>query len=263
MNSILVNYPVTPELTMNLAAQYVALANGVIGMLICLIIGWRMSVKYKTPLPFLFPIAGACDVVLEPVICFLGHAVHAQIGQITLFETNTRPIPVHVALLYGVYYGPVWLFLFHRFMTTGLSNAFLWKTFVVLFVFAQLFEIAPVNYGLWYHYGYQPFRFGDQGEPLFFPVVNLVPAYLGFLLIINYRHLLSGWRALFIIPLTQAGAYMGHLGAGFPYYNVINSSASPAMIQLACVASILLALAFIAAINQSLSAASSIASPAA
>ena len=252
MNTMSVSFAVAPQLTMNPLAQNVALASGAIGMLICLIIGWRMSLKYKTPLPFLFPIAGACDVVLEPVICFLGHAVHAQVGQIMLFETNQRPIPVHVALLYGVYYGPVWLFLFHRFMTAGLSNAFLWKTFAVLFVFAQLFEIAPVNYGLWYHYGYHPFRFGEQGEPLFFPVVNLVPAFLGFLLIIKYRHLLAGWKSLLIIPLTQAAAYMGHLGAGFPYYNVINSSASETMVQWACIASVLLALAFIAAINQAL-----------
>ena len=212
MNTMSVSFAVAPQLTMNPLAQNVALASGAIGMLICLIIGWRMSLKHKTPLPFLFPIAGACDVVLEPVICFL----------------------------------------FHRFMTAGLSNAFLWRTFAVLFVFAQLFEIAPVNYGLWYHYGYHPFRFGEQGEPLFFPVVNLVPAFLGFLLIIKYRHLLAGWKSLLIIPLTQAAAYMGHLGAGFPYYNVINSSVSETMVQWACIASVLLALAFIAAINQAL-----------
>lgn len=254
MNSMQVNFPVAPVEVMPAEIQNIALVVGSVGTAMCFALGVRLSLKYKTPLPLFFPIAGFFVTLLEPVICFLGHALHPQIGQITLFETSARPIPVHVALLYTIYYAPMWFILFQRLMTKGLDNRYLWKSFLFLFVFAEAFEFFPIRYGLWSFYGNHAWQLGEAGLPLFFPVVNLIPAYLGFALMLKYRQLLTGYKVILVIPLTQVAAYMAHFGAGFPYYNVLNSTAADSMlmVQLACVASIVLALCFVALINRSL-----------
>ena len=256
MNTLQVNYPVAPETVMDPVAQSWAIGIGVVGLVISLIIGGRMSVKYNTVLPLLFPIAGFFCSILEPIVCILGHCVHAVSGQLTLFETNGRPIPLHLSLAYALYFGPVWMALFKRAVDHGLTNNFLWKAYAGTAVFAVLFEILPVQYGLWMYYDRQALWLWKGTVPLFWAFCNPVNMWVSFALILKYRHLLTGVRSLLLIPLTQVGVYMGAMGAGFPYFNAANSTASQAMIELSGIASVLLGLGIVAACNQSLVASS-------
>ena len=252
MYSMEVNYPVAPSTVMDPVAQNWALGIGIVGFIVCLIVGARMAIKYKTPLPLLFPIAGFCNSILEPVVCILGHCVHSVSGQMTLFETNARPIPIHLSLCYALYFGPVYMVLFQRAVTHGLTRSYLWKAYFGAAIFAVLFEIAPVQFGLWSYYDKQALWVWKGTVPLFWVLCNPVNMWVSFALILKYRHLLTGFKSLLIIPLAQVGVYMGAMGAGFPFFNATNSSASQMMVEAAGLMSVALAFAMIGACNQSL-----------
>ncbi len=256
MYTMEVNYPVAPPTVMEPVAQNWALGIGIAGFVISMLLGARMSMKYKTLLPVLFPVAGFCASILEPVVCILGHCIHSVAGQMTLFETNARPIPIHLSLAYALYFGPVWMVLFQRAITHGLTKSYLWKAYAGTVVFAVLFEIAPVQFGLWGYYDKQALWVFKGTVPLFWAFCNPVNMWVSFTLIMKYRHLLTGIRSLLIIPLTQAGVYMGAMGAGFPYFNAANSTASQLQIELAGLMSVALAFAFIGACNKILAGAS-------
>jgi hypothetical protein len=238
LNTIDLNYPVPPPTVMDPTAQAVMIWSGCIVVTILLIIAVRMGIKYKTWLPVLFLVAGACNELLEPMVCHLGHCTHAVAGQWTLFETCGRPMPVYIPLAYAIYFGLIWLILYPRYLAGSFTKSFLWKFYVINCLGAFAFEILPLKYGLWVYYDHQAFWFWKTNVPLFWAMVNPVCVLVGFTLICKYHHLMRGWKQLMVIPLSMSGAFMGHFGAGFPYYSAANSAASSLIIDLSGLLSI-------------------------
>ena len=49
---------------------------------------------------------------------------------------------------------------------------------------------------------------------------------------------LRGIKQALVLVLAPMGAFMGHLGAGFPFYNAINADVSPLVMNLSALFSI-------------------------
>lgn len=245
MNTIKVNFPVPPvDAVMPAAAQDMMLWSGAILAVICFAIALRMSVKYKTLLPVLFPIAGFCTVVMEPLADVMVHCYHPPVGQITLYMTSNVALPVHTGLIYISYFGAVYLALFSRIVNDSFTSAYLWKAYFVICVLAYLFEIYPVSVGLWLYYEPQALWPGKVSLPLWCVFVNATCVFTSLALIKFLYPLLKGWKQLLVIALSPLGAVMGHLGPDFPISSIYNSSASanPLLVQLSGLLSVALAL---------------------
>jgi hypothetical protein len=229
-----------PITLMDPTLQTVTLWASFITLGICLIFAARMGAKYKTLVPVLFFVAGFCNIVLEPFVDRLGHCIFAIQGQLTLFETNGHPIPLFAAVIYSFYFGAIWLILYPRYLKKSLTSSFIWKLYLANCLFAFVLEILPVKYGLWVYYGHQPLWLGPPTLSLFWTMLNPVCILTGFTFITRLHYMLRGWKQILLIPLSMSGAIMGHIGAGFPYYSVANSSlnTSPLIIQLSGILSI-------------------------
>lgn len=157
-----------------------------------------------------------------------------------LFETNGHPIPLFAAVIYSFYFAGVWLIFYPKYLNKSLTGSFIWKVYLGNCVFAFLLEILPLYFGLWVYYGHQALWLGWPTVPLFWTMLNPVCILTGFTLIMRLHYLLSGWKQILLIPLSMSGAIMGHIGTGFPYYSVANSSlaTTPLIIQLSGVLSI-------------------------
>jgi hypothetical protein len=242
MNVPTSDYPAPPVGTVMPAdAQQAALwiAGAVLAAFI-IVAAWR-AFKQRSAMPLLLLVAGFCTILLEPLVCHLGHAVHPAIGQIALFRAADRSIPLHAALIYSFYFGAVYIFLLPRLVSGAASRAFIWKAFFVICVLAYLIEVVPVGAGLWVYYDKQALWFWKGGMPLFWPFVNAACIIFPLALMKLLYASLKGLRQLLVIPLSVMGANMAHFGAGVPFYNATNSTASQGLVDLSGLASIALA----------------------
>lgn len=245
MNTININFPAPPvDAVMPVAAQDIALWLSAAILAVFVVIAVRMSAKQKTLLPPLFLIAGYCTVVLEPIVCHLGHAFHPQIGQFTLFKTNNVAVPVYIAIIYSFYFGGVYMALFSRIVNDSFTSAYVWKAYLIICAMAYLIEVVPVSVGLWIYYDPQTLWLWKGGAPLFWAFANPACIVVPLALIKFLYPILKGWKQLLVLVLSPMGAVMGHLGVGFPFYSIANSSASanPLLVQLSGLLSLGLAL---------------------
>lgn len=236
-------YPQAPlDAVMPAAAQEIVLWIAIVALAGFFIVSLVQASRTKSLLPPLFLVAGFVTILLETLVTHMGHAVHPEIGQITIFKAADRAIPWHIVLIYSFYFGAVYMFMFERIRNATFTRAFVWKSYFFTCALAYCIEIVPVQIGLWVYYDHQALWLWKGGMPLFWTFVNAGCIYMALTLIKLFYPIMKGWKTLLVIPLSAMGAQMGHFGAGFPYYNAVNSAAPVWLIELSGLVSVSLAL---------------------
>lgn len=226
MNTLVVDFPVGPEAVMPEPLQTIMLWIMALASLGVLIAGIRMARSMNSAVPLLLVAAAGASVPLETIIGFLGHLVHPPIGSMAMFKSVDRVIPWHMALGYVAAFGTVFLTLYYKAHHGGLSPKFVWGTFAASVIFYILLEIYPVHAGLWVYYDHQPLWLWHGMAPLPWSFMNSAAEIMGIALIYLMLPMLTGWRQILILLLGPTGSVMGHLGSGWPIYNIMNSTAA-------------------------------------
>jgi hypothetical protein len=245
-NTLSVPWPIPPEVAMPEPLQTIFLWLTIVAAVAILVIAGFMSVKRRSAVPVLMALGGFTSIIMESVVTFLGHAVHPPSGQIMLFEAASRAIPWHIALGYMAGFGLFYLTLYPAFVEGRLRSAQIWKTCLITAALYFVGEAYPVSHGLWVYYDYQPMQIWHGTAPLTWNFLNaccmMVSATVIFVALPYLKNLLS---QLSILLLAPVGAYMGHMGAGFPMYNAMNSTLPTWAIEISGALSIVLALVLI------------------
>jgi len=235
-------FPVAPELVIPATLQCVFLWITIVLAVVVTGVAARMSVKRATVVPLLMVFGGLAAILMEPVVTFLGHAVHPQTGQIVMFETVGRAIPWHIGLGYMAGFGIFYLILYSKFVAGTLTVGAIWKTVLITALCYYLGEAIPVEKGLWAYYEYQPLWVWKGTAPPTWSILNATSMLTSATLMFVALPHLKGLAQLLLVPLAIAGAYMGHMGAGFPMYNAMNADVPSWVIELSGVATVGMAL---------------------
>lgn len=247
MNNIIsVSYPIPPEAVMPEPLQTIFLWATIAAVVVVAVIAAAMSTKRRSAIPLLLVAGGFTSIIMESVVTNLGHAIHPATGQIMLFEAASRAIPWHIALGYCAGFGIFYLTLYPNYVAGNLRAAQIWKTCLITAALYFVGEAYPVSHGLWVYYDYQPMQIWHGTAPLTWNFLNaccmMVSATLIFIALPYLKSLPS---QLLILLLAPTGAYMGHMGAGFPMYNAMNSTLPHWAIEISGALSIFLALLII------------------
>lgn len=244
-NQLTVDFPVPPEVVIPATLQSaflwitIALAVAVAGYALFI------SFRQRSAVPILMVVGGLAAILMEPIVTFLGHAVHPKAGQIMMFETVQRAIPWHIGLGYMAGFGIFYLTLLAKHRAGTLAASTIWKTVLVTAVCYFLGEAIPVSNGLWVYYDYQPLWLWKGTAPLTWNILNATCMLTSTTLMLIALPHLKGLAQLLLVPLAAAGAHMGHLGAGYPMFNAMNSTLPHWAIELAGLASVGMAMVII------------------
>ena len=239
------DFPVAPDLTIPGTLQTVflwitiSLAAGVV------IAALMISIKHRSVVPLLMVIGGFAAILMEPVVTFLGHAVHPKNGQIMLFETVGRAIPWHIALGYMGGFGIFYLILYSKYVSGTLTATSIWKISLVTALCYYIGEAYPVEHHLWAYYDYQPLWLWKGTAPPAWSVLNATCMLTSATLMLLMVPYLKGFAQLLLIPLAISGAFMGHMGSGFPMYNAMNADPPHWVIELSGLMTIGMALVLV------------------
>jgi hypothetical protein len=200
--------------------------------------------KYKSTLPLWLFVAACCSIVLESVVCHMGHCWHSVVGQDTLYTNNGVSVPKYLLFSYCFYFGLVYMALFPKIVHNNFTMGFVWKAYFAMSFWAAVVEIYVVHTDLWIYYGNQALWVWKGTLPLFSVFVNSACIFTALTLIKVFYPVLTGWKQPLVVVLSPLGAYVGHFGAGFPYYTVVNSAASQNqwLVELSGIACLLLSL---------------------
>ena len=193
----------------------------------------RMASQYKSALPLLLLAAAGLNIINEPLVCYLGHALHPEIGQNTAFKAFDRAIPWHLVLIYGAGTGSLYLSMYKYITTNSFTRVFLWKTWLAVCVIGYLFEIIPVQAGLWIYYDNQAWYFWKGGMPALWPFLNATCMILPLTLIKYFYPILKGYKQLLVLALSPTGAIMGSIASGWPFFAATNADVSQLTVELA------------------------------
>ncbi len=212
----------------------------------------RISRRYRTAMPFWLLLAGFCAVPLEAVVCNLGHAWHAAIGQITLYAAVDRFIPLYFGFVYAWYFGGVYISALPRIIENSFTTSGVWKLYFLTCLIVYAIEPYFIQHGMWMYYGNQPLWIWKGGQPLFWTFVNATCILVPVTLIKLFYPLLRGWKQAAVLVISPFGAFAGHLGAGFPWYLVANSAleSNGLIVQFAGLVSIILSLVIVAGCSE-------------
>jgi len=227
-----------PVLTMPEPLQHIFLYATVAITALFLVFGVFLSARLKTLLPILLILAGFCAIAMESVVTFLGHAEHPAIGNIALFRAVDRAIPWHIALGYTEAFGLLNILIWLKVRAGTITPRYIYTACVITVLCYQIGETAGVSTGLWVYFPPQPVWLFHFTAPLPWSFLNAASMVMSAALIMFLLPLLSGIKRLLIPALGPVGAYMGHMGAGWPMYNVTNSDAPAWAMQLSGVAAI-------------------------
>jgi hypothetical protein len=235
----------TPVATMPEPAQTVFLGLTVVMAALVMVAALLMCKRYRSLTPLYLVLGGFAAVAMEPIVTYLGHAIHPQVGSILMFQAVDRAIPWHIGLGYLAVFGAVYLILYPRMAARSLTASFLWKVFLATAAVYLLFEIVPLQHGLWVYYGYQPLRPSPNMAPIAWNFLNAASEIGSATLLYVALTRLRGVGQILLIPLAAVGATMIHVGAGLPMYLALNSALPAWGIQPSAAASVLLACALV------------------
>lgn len=233
--------PVAPALIMPEPLQtiffWISLAAA-IGMLVYAVFVAR---RVHSLIP-VFLVAGAfCSIPLETLAGFLGHVVHPAQGSIALFSAVDRTIPWHIAFGYTAGFSAVYLVIYQKALSGNLYQSTIFKTALITAILYFVGEIVGVSTGLWAYFEPQPLWIWKMTEPPVWGMLNATSEIFGAALVVFLLPHLQGIRQALVVLICPVATLMGHFGAGFPWYNMINSSATPGMMTAATLLSMALA----------------------
>jgi hypothetical protein len=244
-HALLVDFPVAPDVVIPAQLQEIFLGLTVIAAIAVTAVALKMALQRRSAVPLLMTIGGLAAIAMEPVVTFLGHAVHPEIGQIRMFETVDRAIPWHIGLGYMAGFGLFYLWLYARHTAGTLDASAIWKGVLITAVCYAVGEAYPVSHGLWVYYDYQPLQWWSGTAPLTWNILNATSMLCSATLMFMALPHLRGIAQLLLIPLAVAGAYMGHMGAGFPMYNIMNTTLPWWAMELSGAASVAMAMVIV------------------
>jgi hypothetical protein len=204
--------------------------------------GLRVSIRHKSVAPLLMVAGGLAAILMEPVVTYLGHAIHPAVGQIRMFESVGRAIPWHIALGYMGGFGIFYLIFYTKYQSGTLTVRSVWKITLITALCYYVGEAYPIEHGLWAYYEPQPLWIWKGTAPPTWSILNATCMLTSTALMLVALPHLKGVALLLLVPLAVSGAYMGHLGAGFPMYNAMNADVPGWLLQLSGAASIAMAL---------------------
>jgi hypothetical protein len=215
-------YLEVPVYQMPLQAQEIALYAFSALLAMTFVLAIRFSLKERSATPLLCCVGGAISCVMEPLLCTMVDATHAQVGQFVMFESRGLLIPWHAALSYAFYFGLSYLFLVPAFRDRRYSAGKIWTILGVLIVSAWAYEAPIVKIGLWDYYGDQPYQpFGVM--PIWWSVASGAMLIIPTTLIARFDTQLIGWRKLLIVPLAPMGAFGAASAVCWPVWIALNS----------------------------------------
>jgi len=234
--------PVAPVLAMPEPLQtiffWVSLAAA-IGMLIYAIFVARRVGSF---IPVFLVIGAFCSIPLETIAGYLGHVVHPAEGSIALFSAVDRTIPWHIAFGYTAGFSAVYLVIYQKALAGTLYQSTVFKTAAITALLYFVGETAGVATGLWVYFEPQPLWILKFTEPPIWGMLNASSEIFGAALVVFLLPHLQGMRQALVVLICPMATLMAHFGAGFPWHNAINSSASPMLMNAATLLSMALAL---------------------
>ena len=224
-------------------------AIAVVLNLVCLAAGILLYRRTRSVLPLLVLPAGFVTVVVEATVAHLGYVWHPIIGQTEPYNSYGMSIPVYLGFVYAFYFGLTYLCGLGRAASAPFTKGWLWGAAGLGAIGAFVMEIPVVRTGIWIYYGPQSLWIWKDTLPVCWVFMNVACLFTATTAVLLLRHWLRGWRALGIIPLSPIAAYMGHIGAGFPWYLTANSTLAdnPLALQASGVVTALLSLFIISA----------------
>ncbi|MEJ2459475.1 MAG: hypothetical protein P8Y58_15540, partial [Novosphingobium sp.] len=177
-------------------------------------------IRHRDILPFTLLAGGLLTyVAVEPFYDVLGFVYHPEKGQVVAFNTLGRNFPLHLLLLYMVY----WAFLAQYFMNkfeAGVSERWIWWAFCLWTPGEILFETPLLMTGLWSYYGDPPFKIGYY--PLWLAPATAGSAILAFSVLHWARKVIGrGWTPILSLVMGSSLA-AGCLGTSWPVFIALN-----------------------------------------
>lgn len=205
----------------------------------CLVIAARKIATEKDDSFLILCLAGAMSCLLDPFVCFFTKAIHAPVGQYTMFRAFGKPAPFFLAPMYGFYLaGPA--FFFNRAFKKTPAAGLFWKVFSILAIAVCVFELLPLRLGLWIYYGFQPFVFMKFPLYICFMNTTLVMAFAAVGLIC--LDLFSGVKRYLFLVLAPMSGYAVYGGVAWPVALALLGDVGYAGARVGAIASALLSL---------------------
>ena len=215
----------------------------VVSMLLLGVFAIRLAVREHDLLPIALLAGGALCTVLEPLVDVLGLCWYPRYGQVHLFETFGRPIPVYVLFGYTWFMGGLTIVAYRLLQTKGPDV--LLRLYPLLILVEAPFELLAVHTQVYVYYGDQPLSL--WAWPIWWGFVNTAVPIVAAVLFWTFHGELSGWRLALVVPvliMVDAGV---NAAAGWPVWTVLHASTPTAVRQLAGVATCLLGLLLVGA----------------
>jgi hypothetical protein len=200
-----------------------------------------VSKRVGSMIPIFLVLGAFCSIPLESLVGYLGHVTHPSGGSLALYSAVDRTIPWHIAFGYTVGFSAVYLIIYQKALSGTLARSTIYKTALTTAILYFLGETIGVSTGLWVYFEPQPLWIWKMTEPPIWGMLNATSEILGASLVVFLLPHLTGIRQALVILICPVATLMGHFGAGFPWYNLINSSASPMMMNAAALLSMALA----------------------
>ena len=226
-----------PVLSMPEPLQTIVFWVSMFGAVAILAYSALVARRFGTMVPVLLVIGAFCSVPLESLVGYLGHVTHPQVGSIAMYTAVDRTIPWHMAFGYTIAFGIVYLIIYQRAAAGTLNRPLIFKIAILTALSYFVVETVGVSTKLWVYFEPQAIWIWRMTEPPIWGILNATSEVLGASLVIFMLPHLKGIRQVLIIALCPIATVMGHFGAGFPWYNVINSSASQQMMDLSALLS--------------------------
>ena len=180
---------------------------------------WKRS---GSPIPLLLIVGGAITNLAEPFVDLGGGCWHPGIGQLTIYELMSRPMPFWLLFAYIGYFGVLMMLLYSAFHR-GANTRTMWLWFLIPVIADIVLEESLMGFSdqLYVYYGNQPLRL--HVFPMWWPAANTMGIYLSGVVMVLFAPLLRGWRAAFALISTPL-FYVAATGlVAVPSIVVINS----------------------------------------
>jgi hypothetical protein len=202
----------------------------------------KLARRDNSLIPPLLVVGAFTSIILEAMVGYLGHVTHPPLGSIALYSALDRVIPWHIALGYTFGFGIVYLVIYNQAIAGTIRPSLIWKTGFISVLCYYFGEIAGVSTGLWVYFEPAPLWIWKLTAPLTWSFMNSSAELFGGALIAFLLPQLKGARQLMVPLLATMGTLMGHFGTNFVLFNVMNSSAPRAAMEVAGIVTILLSM---------------------
>jgi hypothetical protein len=230
--------PQPPDLHMPGGAQtffFFALLLPMLGLGAYAVRLWR---REDDPVPVLCVLGGLVCTVFEPIVDVLGLCWYPRHGQMKLFETFGRPIPVPVLFGYAWAMGGMTVVALRLIRRHGVEALF--RFYPLLLLVTVPFELIANNTHFYVYYGNQPLRLFEW--PVWWAPVNMAVPVVAAVLITRLRPYLTGARVALVAALVVFADGGVNAAVAWPVWSALNAPDLPTpIVQLAGVATIALA----------------------